>query len=168
MNLNLFPEALEVRTVCHYIPLTHTHTHTYVAEPNVVIYYYFCFFLWWLDSGSSDIETPDSTHSVSGSPTEQLSPRAARMDSPDAVDPQVITIVADVGRDRWREIGRQLQFTEYELLEYERIEGLQEKLYRILNDWTRGHTHATTEQLLDVCDEVRIGGLVRREIQARI
>jgi hypothetical protein len=120
------------------------------------------------DSGSSDIETPDSTHSVSGSPTEQLSPRAARMDSPDAVDPQVITIVADVGRDRWREIGRQLQFTEYELLEYERIEGLQEKLYRILNDWTRGHTHATTEQLLDVCDEVRIGGLVRREIQARI
>ena len=90
---------------------------------------------------------------------------AARRDGSGTVDAQVIKIVAKVGRDKWREIGRELEFTDDELMEYERVEELQEKLRRILYDWTRKNATATTEQLLDVCEKVSIGGIVRRQIR---
>ena len=95
-------------------------------------------------------------------------PEAARRGGPDigtdTVDAQLMDVVADVGRDKWREIGRQLEFTEAELMEYEHVKKLQEKLYQILYDWTRRNETATTRQLLDVCDKVRIGGIVRRSV----
>jgi hypothetical protein len=89
--------------------------------------------------------------------------QAARRDT---VDSQVIEVGARAGRDRWREIGRKLNFTEDELMEYdEQIRNLKERLYRILYDWTCKDASATTDQLLDVCDQVQIGGIVKREVR---
>jgi hypothetical protein len=95
--------------------------------------------------------------------------QAARQDKSDAVDTQVIEVGAGVGRDKWREIGRKLNCTEDELIEYdEQIRKLKERLYRILYDWTCKDASATTDQLLDVCDQVQIGGIVRREVHQAI
>ena len=91
---------------------------------------------------------------------------AASMDGSATVDAKVIDVVSKVGRDKWLDIGRQLKFTEDELMEYEHVKKLQEKLYQIVYDWTRNNETATTEQLLDVCDKVGIGGIVRRQVKA--
>ena len=84
-----------------------------------------------------------------------------------SVDPKVINVVAMVGRDKWRDIGRLLEFTEDELMDYDHTnKTFVEKLRGILYDWTRKHETVTTEQLLAVCDEVGIGGIVRRQTTA--
>ena len=88
--------------------------------------------------------------------------KAARMIRSDAVDAKVIDIVADVGRDKWQEIGRQLGLTDVELRDYEHFRTMKEKMHQVLYDWTRKDETATTGQLLDVCEKVGIGGIVRR------
>jgi hypothetical protein len=114
----------------------------------------------------------EPTQSPSNNSTGQFSSpdsrplQAARQDKSDAVDSQVIEVGAGVGRDKWREIGSKLNFTEDELMEYdEQIRNLKERLYRILYDWTCKDASATTDQLLDVCDQVQIGGIVKREVR---
>ena len=84
----------------------------------------------------------------------------------DRVTPDVIHVIADIGRDKWRDVGRYLNFSKQELAEYERFDTLQEKLYQVLHSWTDREGNASVGVLLDVCDKVEIGGQVRRELAA--
>ena len=84
----------------------------------------------------------------------------------DRVTPDVIDVVADIGRENWRDIGRHLRFSEQELAEYERFKTLREKLYQVLRKWTERERNASVGMLLEVCDQVKIGGKVRQELEA--
>ena len=84
----------------------------------------------------------------------------------DRVTPDVIHVVADIGRESRRDIGRHLKFSEQELAEYERFKTLREKLYQVLHKWTERERNASVGMLLEVCDQLKIGGMVRQELEA--
>ena len=80
------------------------------------------------------------------------------------ISSDVIDVVADVGRDKWREIGRALRFSQEDLADYDHNHRtLKEKLYGIVSDWTRKNSNPTLRQLLEVCGKVEIKGLVTRK-----
>ena len=79
----------------------------------------------------------------------------------DRLTSDVIRVVADIGRAKWRDIARHLKFAESELPEYERSG----KLDRVLHDWTDRAWNASVEVLLKVCDIVKIGGRVRSDLK---
>lgn len=87
-----------------------------------------------------------------------------QVDESETVNTNVIHSVADIGRNKWRELGRQLGFTEEELSEHERFRTEKEKLHHVLYDWTCKYEHVTIGQLLEACDIVGLGGRVRRKL----
>jgi hypothetical protein len=89
----------------------------------------------------------------------------ARMSAP--VSKDLIGIVADVGRDKWRQIGIELGLEHRELCDYDRREHSSKViLHRILSEWTRKDSDCTLEKLLEVCRKVGIQGEVTRRLEA--
>ena len=81
------------------------------------------------------------------------------------ISSDVIDVVADEGRDKWREIGSALGLTYQELAEYDQGT-LKGRLYSIVTDWIRRDGNCTLRELLEVCSKVGIKGGVIRKLKA--
>ena len=80
------------------------------------------------------------------------------------ISSDVINIVADVGRDKWHEIGRAFRFSQEQLAEYDHGK-LKERLCSIVSDWIRRDSNCSLRQLLEVCSKVGIKGVVTRKLR---
>jgi hypothetical protein len=82
-----------------------------------------------------------------------------------AIADSQLTMVADIARDRWWQIGLSLGLTRAELSEYEETKSLHYRLFCILADWKRKVEDPTVEDIIVACEKAGVGGEVRRILQ---
>jgi hypothetical protein len=76
-----------------------------------------------------------------------------------------LSMVADVARDKWWQIGVPLGLTRAELSEYEETKSLHYRLFCLLSDWKKKVEHPTVDKIIVACQEAGVGGEVRQFLQ---
>ena len=114
----------------------------------------------------SDVMSPDAASGLAKCKETAARGETSRADS-DMVTPLIIEKVAENGSERWHEIGIYLGVSRSVLTECDQpLYTLKEKLRKVLSAWRDENREATVGQLLSACDEVNIGGAVRRRLDS--
>jgi hypothetical protein len=93
--------------------------------------------------------------------------------SPLAADSEVtidlLEIVAEVARSKWREIGLLLGFSNKELQEYEqKRQSCFIRLLQLLECWRQRERHPTVGAIIDACERAGVGGMVERAVRGEM
>ena len=79
----------------------------------------------------------------------------------------VVLQVADIAKNKWRQVGQSLGFKMADLDEYEDREpkSLHYRLFRLLVDWKRKVDNPTVKDIVLACKKADVGGDVIRALQ---